>query len=62
MPHYRIRPGHSFRLPNGDLQDSGLIELDEGLAQLHAGKIDPDPVDPESAPDPASPGGDQSQE
>ncbi len=37
---YRIVPGNSFRLPDGTVQDRGLIELDQELAQLHAGKVE----------------------
>lgn len=44
--HYRILPGASFRMPDGTVQDSGTIELDEETLQLHAGKVDPAPVEP----------------
>jgi hypothetical protein len=52
---YRILPGASFRMPDGRVQDSGTIELDDETLQLHAGKVDPTPVEP---PDEAAVDGD----
>jgi hypothetical protein len=48
--HYRILPGASFRMPDGSVQDSGTIELDEETLKLHTGKVDPAPVEPAQEP------------
>jgi len=39
---YRIRPGASFRLPDGTLATEGdVIALDSDVAANHAGKVEP---------------------
>ena len=38
---YTIRPGESFRQPDGAVLTGGdTIELDDDMAALHAGKVD----------------------
>lgn len=50
MPHYRIRPGASFRAPDDSIKTGGqFIELPEELAEHHADKVEPDPHTAEQA-------------
>ena len=50
MPKYIIRPGASFRLPDGTLKTAGdEIELDSDVVLANPNTVDPAPV-PESEP------------
>lgn len=57
MPHYRIQPGGSFRLPDNSLKTAGDdIELDQDVAAMHAAvlrrlpDVPAEPVPAEPAP------------
>lgn len=57
MPLYRIRPGHSFRLPDGSVQTGGaVIELGTDVAAVHPSAVElidethPAPVEAPAAP------------
>lgn len=54
MPHYRIKPGASFRDSDGSVKGGGqLIELGEDIALANADKLDS--LKPEPAPEPGDP-------
>lgn len=46
MPQYRIKPGGSFKLPDGTVKTTGdKVELDSDVAATHAAVLDLLPAD-----------------
>jgi len=54
MAKYIVRPGASFRMPDGSLKSAGdEIELDSDVVLAHPNSVDPVPVAPQAADVPA---------